>query len=299
MQHQQQQHVVEEENVTMNDASEVDFPPLNNSQPSASTASGSEASKWADIASQNTDVTRKVATLVAPSRYSQSKKTKKTKNTTSATKPSSQQVDATKKKVERALRAFTAPTTTTQTGFSNVYYPAQARISRKLQRKNLKELGVVNSRLLDIHYPSRNVVALLVHNDYREELIGTLKSQKLQHLADYSPTHHTSLTDPQFSDLSDTEKSRIASEKHTQRIVRALPFIRDHISKAVARYFEHEGLITPQQLEEFLVQYAQKLKKNHVVNSSSTEPTIASQPVSPPSGTTDTESQQTNMDRTL
>ena len=56
LQSQQQQQHVEEENVTMNDASEVDFPPLNNSQPLASTARATDASKWSEVASPNTEV---------------------------------------------------------------------------------------------------------------------------------------------------------------------------------------------------------------------------------------------------
>ncbi|KAI8077403.1 uncharacterized protein B0P05DRAFT_455155, partial [Gilbertella persicaria] len=142
-----------------------------------------------------------------------------------------------------AIRAFTPPTTEQQ-GFSYVYYPSKARISRKTQRNNLKALGVTNGRVLDIHYPARNVVALLVHNDYRQQLIDTLKKSKVEALESYSPLDPNNLVDPIYNNKSIAEKTKIAAEKHNQRLVRALPFIREHISKAVASFFLKEQLIS-------------------------------------------------------
>ncbi|KAI9358443.1 hypothetical protein BD770DRAFT_297805, partial [Pilaira anomala] len=150
--------------------------------------------------------------------------------------------------INKALSAFSTPTTIHQ-GFTYLYYPSKSRISRKTQRSNLNSLGVNNNRILDIHYPSRTVVALLVHNDYREELIMILKTHGVSNLPDYTPTHPTTISDPQFKNLSSTEKSSLAIEKHNHRLVRALPYIRDHIAKAVARFFEEQSWITKDQLD--------------------------------------------------
>ncbi|KAI9354660.1 hypothetical protein BD770DRAFT_459803, partial [Pilaira anomala] len=122
-------------------------------------------------------------------------------------------------------------------GFTYLCSPSKSRISRKTQRSNLNSLGVNNSRVLNAHYPSRTVVALLVHNGYREEIIMILKNHGVSNLPDYIPTHHTTISDPQFKNISSTEKSSLAIEKHNNRLVRALPYIRDHIAKAVARFF--------------------------------------------------------------
>ncbi|KAI7905495.1 uncharacterized protein BX663DRAFT_499935 [Cokeromyces recurvatus] len=184
-------------------------------------------------------------------------KNNKTNNTTNPTStftnppPRKRKEDITKK-FNIAIRAFTAPNEHQQQGFSYVYYPAKNRISRKIQRKNLTILGVNNSRILDIHYPSRNVVALLVHNDYRNDLINTLKLAQVNPLEDYSPTAPSSLSDPIYKDLSNDEKQKIATEKQNQRLVRALPFIRTNISKAVARFFVNENLITNDQYNDFI-----------------------------------------------
>lgn len=66
-----------------------------------------------------------------------------------------------------AVRSFTAPNNANQR-YTYVYYPAKSRISLKHQRNNLKKKGVINGLILDIYYPSRNVVALLVHVNYKQ-----------------------------------------------------------------------------------------------------------------------------------
>ncbi|KAI9309826.1 hypothetical protein BX666DRAFT_1833305, partial [Dichotomocladium elegans] len=150
--------------------------------------------------------------------------------------------------LRKALHALSAPSTSLN-GFSYIYYGCKNRTERKDQRKNLKALGAQNSRILDIHYPSRTVVALLVHNDYREELITQLQKRNVNPLDQYSPTAASALTDPQYKDLSEQEKINIATAKHQQRLVRALPFIRTTISRAVGRLFLEQQWITNSQFE--------------------------------------------------
>ena len=56
------------------------------------------------------------------------------------------------------------------------------------------------------------------------------------------------------------EKSTLAIEKHNFRLARALPFIRDHIAPAVARYFEEQRWITKDQLDSFIQIHKDKTK---------------------------------------
>ncbi|KAG0945126.1 hypothetical protein G6F29_002425 [Rhizopus arrhizus] len=49
-------------------------------------------------------------------------------------------------------------------------------------RTTFKKLGVNNGRLLDLHYPDRNIVAVLVHNDYAPELTELLSKKALVHI---------------------------------------------------------------------------------------------------------------------
>ncbi|KAG1487979.1 hypothetical protein G6F53_013655 [Rhizopus delemar] len=55
-------------------------------------------------------------------------------------------------------------------GFQYVYLPTKARVPIGQIRTRLRKLDIQNTRILDIHYPDRNIVALLVHNDYVDEL---------------------------------------------------------------------------------------------------------------------------------
>ncbi|KAI8335680.1 hypothetical protein BD560DRAFT_440475 [Blakeslea trispora] len=147
---------------------------------------------------------------------------------------------------------------------------------RSIQRQNLKTLGVTNGRVLDIHYPTRNVVALLVHNDYRQQLMDTLKKAKVEPLTNFSPVDPSILTNTEYSTLSVEEKTRIATEKHNQRLVRALPFIQDYISKAVASFFLKENLITATQHEQFLSNFTKK-----AANSAASSPNTTTTTVTP------------------
>ncbi|KAG0846510.1 hypothetical protein G6F16_013408 [Rhizopus arrhizus] len=56
-------------------------------------------------------------------------------------------------------------------GFQYVYLPTKARVPIGQIRTRLRKLDIQNTRILDIHYPDRNIVALLVHNDYVDELL--------------------------------------------------------------------------------------------------------------------------------
>ncbi|KAG1454594.1 hypothetical protein G6F57_015473 [Rhizopus arrhizus] len=84
------------------------------------------------------------------------------------------------KREATAARFFQAPSTTQ--GFQYLYLPTKARIPLGKLRTTFKKLGVNNGRLLDLHYPDRNIVAVLVHNDYAPELTELLSKKALVHI---------------------------------------------------------------------------------------------------------------------
>lgn len=276
-QQQQQQH--DSEDMIMFDESEFPAP------------SGVYQSKYA----HPFDVEKRLAErTVTPLNYQ--KITKKFKNTQNNKKTN--KTNTNPKKINNAARAFTAPSSDNN-GFSYIYYPSKSRISRKTQRQNLKTLGVANGRVLDIHYPARNVVALLVHNEYRHQLIDILKKAKVDPLDNFSPLDPTILTNDEYNTLSVEEKTRIAAEKHNQRLVRALPFIRDHISKAVASFFLKENLITATQHEQFIANYNKKAANSAAKPTTPTPSTPSTPAVSqPPADTVDTPMQPITIEET-
>ncbi|CEI85709.1 hypothetical protein RMCBS344292_00166 [Rhizopus microsporus] len=69
---------------------------------------------------------------------------------------------------EAAARLLQSPSE--NQGFQYAYLPTKTRAPIGQIRTRLRELGFTNNRILDIHNPDRNIVALLVHNDYMSEL---------------------------------------------------------------------------------------------------------------------------------
>lgn len=247
----------EKEDVNMDD----EFPPLE-TQSSINTTTqstkGAALSKWATVASSSNNAN---SPINSPSKYPKNKNKKSNKNknnkktSTTNNTPSPKKAVVPQYQLTSAIRAFSTPASASPQAYSYIYYPSKSRISRAVQRKNLRALGAANGRILDIHYPARNVVALLVHDDYKQELIDILLKSKVTNLENYDPTNHTSITDPKYAGSSIEEKSAIASKKHNERLVRALPFIRHHISRSVAAFFLKNNAISQPQHDNFIEQW--------------------------------------------
>jgi hypothetical protein len=138
-------------------------------------------------------------------------------------------------KQETAARFFQPPST--NQGFQYLYIPTKARIPVGKLRTTLKRLGLNNSRILDIHYPDRNVAALLVHNDYAPELKQLFTTMKISVKEDFNPWDGSSLKDPQFIDCTSEERNKLAASIQHQRLEKAVMHIREPIKFAVAKYF--------------------------------------------------------------
>ncbi|KAG0755475.1 hypothetical protein G6F65_012278 [Rhizopus arrhizus] len=110
-------------------------------------------------------------------------------------------------------------------GFKYIYLPTKARVPIGQLRSRLRKLDINNNRILDIHYPDRNVVALLVHNDYADELRSHLQRFKATLKDDFNPCDPKILRDPQYADASDEERANLAFMHHCSRMERALRFI--------------------------------------------------------------------------
>ncbi|KAG1546448.1 hypothetical protein G6F49_010495 [Rhizopus delemar] len=117
-------------------------------------------------------------------------------------------------------------------GFKYIYLPTKARVPIGQLRSRLRKLDINNNRILDIHYPDRNVVALLVHNDYTDELRSHLQRFKVTLKDDFNPCDPKLLRDPQYADASDEERANLAFMHHCNRMERALKFIRTPVKFA-------------------------------------------------------------------
>ncbi|KAG1040046.1 hypothetical protein G6F43_012374 [Rhizopus delemar] len=137
-------------------------------------------------------------------------------------------------------------------GFQYIYVPTKARVPVGQLRSRLRKLDINNSRIFDIHYPTRNVVALLVHNDYASELKSHLQKFKVRTKDDFNPCDGSILMDPKYEQSSKEERDDFALMHHSDRVKKALSYIRAPVKAAVARYFYNQGWISKSVLDENL-----------------------------------------------
>lgn len=147
-----------------------------------------------------------------------------------------------------AARMFT-PLSETH-GFRYIYFPSRARIPTGQVRKNLRHLDIPNSRILDIHYPERQVMALLVHNDYAEELQRILTKVGVAPIPEFDPLDPAHLQDPKYATLSEDERAQKAREHHNYRIRKAVETIRFPVKYSVAKSFAAAGWLSPTDMKE-------------------------------------------------
>ncbi|EIE82011.1 hypothetical protein G6F55_011139 [Rhizopus delemar] len=161
-----------------------------------------------------------------------------------------------KRRIQRqeAAARFLQPPSNNQ-GFQYIYLPTKARVPFGQLRSRLRRLEINNSRILDINYPARNVVALLVHNDYAPELKEHLKKFRIQVKEDFDPCDGSILKDPKYENSSNEERDNMAYMHHCNRMERALTYIRPPVKFAVARYFYEQGWIGKSLFDEIVTSH--------------------------------------------
>ncbi|KAG2199800.1 hypothetical protein INT47_009413 [Mucor saturninus] len=159
----------------------------------------------------------------------------------------------TSKQRKVAARIFEAPAEQTSSDtFLYLYLPNKYRIRIKDFRQKLRTMGLDNGRILDIHYPARGVVALLIHQSYRVEMDAILTKSNIAPVKDFNPTSVDHLHDPSLNHLTVDERSTKAIEFHQNRLIRGLKFIRSYLRRSVARNFVNHGWITNEQAQQVI-----------------------------------------------
>ncbi|KAG2178938.1 hypothetical protein INT43_001785, partial [Umbelopsis isabellina] len=149
-------------------------------------------------------------------------------------KPNARQIAA-------SARAF-IPATGPQ-GFDFVYLPKTRKYQRSEIRSRLRDVGIDTSRVLDIIYPARDVIGLLVHVQYRALLKETLLQKKIETIDSFDPLDPKHIADPRHAPLGTEDRRRLAVDLHRQRLLHGLEKMRPHVSPAVARSYVEIGWI--------------------------------------------------------
>ncbi|KAI8327649.1 hypothetical protein BC941DRAFT_477419 [Chlamydoabsidia padenii] len=133
-------------------------------------------------------------------------------------------------------------------------------------RTKFRRLGITTSRLLDIHYPTKNALAILVHNDFTAEFLEHMTKFDIRPINDFDPNDPAHLQDPEYTSVNLTEDDK-ATHMITilnQRMRRTLEYIRTPLQRAVGTYFVQQGWIDETELVEILTPTTPDTEMNDV-----------------------------------
>ncbi len=145
------------------------------------------------------------------------------------------------RKFASAARAFSPADPSAAKGFEFVYLARKRKFTRSEVRTNLRRLGVDTSRLLDISFPARSCVGLLVHAQYLAELKSLLAAAKVVPLANFDPIDPVHLADPLYAGDSLLARSAKIHEIHADRCIGVLGHVRPHLVSAIGAMFVQSG----------------------------------------------------------
>ncbi|OBZ83751.1 hypothetical protein A0J61_08198 [Choanephora cucurbitarum] len=183
---------------------------------------------------------------------------------------------------EAVSRTFSR--TSDSQGFSFIYLHCRGKEPISKMREKLRILKLQSSRLIDIHYPSNHVMAILLHNDYLEEATNLLTLNQIE-LLTFDPTSLEHLNDPKYTDLTPEQRSSEACEIYQQRLCHMITRIRnEHRQIAVARSFRKQAWITEDQFTNIVHTIRPPTQKPTI--STSTAMQLDSNDTSPADGST-------------
>ncbi|OAD67641.1 hypothetical protein PHYBLDRAFT_151158 [Phycomyces blakesleeanus NRRL 1555(-)] len=113
---------------------------------------------------------------------------------------------------------------------------------------SLCTLGVDSSRLLDINFPARGVIGILVHIQYADTFKAKLTTASVEILDAFDPLDSDNVADPKYASLSTHELANTAAMLHHDRCLQALQFLCPHVAIPVGHFFCEEGWISEDEI---------------------------------------------------
>ncbi|KAI8047037.1 uncharacterized protein B0P05DRAFT_501404 [Gilbertella persicaria] len=207
--------------------------------PSSSVSPSAAGSKWAQVAKRN------------PTPAEAFGKPKKSDSLSVAKAKPKARITPKQRKAAARIFLVSSPAATgtcvDRPLYEYVYLPNKYRDRLSAFRRKLRLIGLDNSRVLDVHYPARNVVALLIHSAYKEDLLKVMAKYSLPVLTDFDPFSAVNVKDPAFASLDADALTVKARELQAARLVRALGYIREQVRRQVAYDFVRQGWLSKEQ----------------------------------------------------
>ncbi|KAL7319001.1 hypothetical protein PS15m_002177 [Mucor circinelloides] len=138
--------------------------------------------------------------------------------------------------------------------YTFVYLSRSRRLNRAQIRKKFQELSIDNLRVLDITFPARDTIGVLLHEAYLPEFRSKLLEIDSTPIPGFDPLDHNHVADPKYQDLTEDRRIRLAHALQQDRCMRTLYFIRPHLLPGVAKYFTRQGWISTTIAQDILNQ---------------------------------------------
>ncbi|KAF7720411.1 hypothetical protein EC973_009191, partial [Apophysomyces ossiformis] len=176
--------------------------------------------------------------------------------------------------LETIQRTLTAPSGPSQYTF--VYLSCRHHLRHSQVRQFLGVLKVQQSRIIDIQFPARGTIALLVHTDYKNELIGLLTQNKVPVKPAFDPTNAEILGDPKLASGTITERTKLARKIYEDRMLRTCLRLPSHLGYSIMRAFTNTSETNLRLPQELMEHYIQQRRSTSTPNKTASEPlTIA------------------------
>lgn len=146
----------------------------------------------------------------------------------------------------KAKRIFAQPTE--NKGYQFVYLPQSGRTPMNEIRRALSAHDINNARVMDIHFPARNVCGLLVHNDFAPELVSKLNKLGTETLPLFNPNSPDIISDPIHNGKTPEEKADLATKLQKNRAIRIINRSHPRVRNSLTRSFITQGIINNEDL---------------------------------------------------
>ncbi|KAK4513361.1 uncharacterized protein ATC70_005356 [Mucor velutinosus] len=161
----------------------------------------------------------------------------------------------TNRKRQALHRAFNPPANdSTQTGsYTFVYISHPRRMNRAQIRSKFREVSIDNLHVLDVNFPARNTIGVLLHEAYLTKFKSKLLDSHL--LQDFHPLDHHHIAGRKYQDHSEEPCIQLAKSLHQDRCIRSLYLIRARLVPAgVAKYFVRKGWVSSHVAQDIINQ---------------------------------------------
>ncbi|GAN11827.1 hypothetical protein MAM1_1056c11437, partial [Mucor ambiguus] len=156
-----------------------------------------------------------------------------------------------KRRREHAIRVLQPPRSTTDTPAYEVIHLHRAhRMTHSEYRATLAAIGIDSKRILDVTFPARNIATILIHTDYRDDILRRLTEGGLTAIPDFNPLDPDHVADPKFAAMPAPQLARIAAALHADRCVRTVRFIKMHTVPGVLKFFVSQNWISAVKAQE-------------------------------------------------